>query len=430
MSIERSTELLRLALPWMSRQAAGLHPVSYAIWFDYVAQTNPPLRAAIDEHLARDGSLDESTTHALFDRHVADVDPETAQRVVHGMQRVLGGIGEAIGAAGAHATRFGASLAQLAGALERGDTARGIGGESATPGIARNGPVPRQLADVVAEVIADTGTMRSQIGGLQQRLADSRREIDRLRDEVRRARDDALLDALTGLSNRRAFDQALTACLTAFAATPGAPAGLASTPTPAPVTPAATARVASAAIEAAMAPPAARPTGAPAAPAPAPPAQASLPTDSPISRSPPEPGPEAAAPRGPWLLMSDIDHFQRINDAYGQGFGDQVLKAVAQALRSVAPAGATLARVGGEAFALLVPELDAAAALMLAERVRQHIGSARIRRPGHDDAERVTLSLGVAPYRAGESPQAFVERSSLALRKAKNDGRNRVASAD
>ena len=108
--------------------------------------------------------------------------------------------------------------------------------------------MPRKLADVVAEVIADTGTMRSQIGSLQQRLADSRREIDRLRDEVRRAREDALRDSLTGLSNRRAFDQALAACLSA-------------------PTPAATARVASAAIEAAKAPSAGR------APAAVPPAR-------------------------------------------------------------------------------------------------------------------------------------------------------------
>jgi diguanylate cyclase len=382
MSIERSTELLRQALPWMSRQAAGLHPVSYAVWFDYVAQTNPPLRAAIDEHLAREGVLDEFATHALFKRHVADVDPETAQRVVDQMQRVLGGIGESAGAAGAHAARYSASLAQLAGALVRGDTAGGIDDEAA-PGVARNGPVPRKLADVVAEVIADTGTMRSQIGGLQQRLADSRREVDRLRDEVRRARDDALRDSLTGLSNRRAFDQALAACLRAEA-----------TPTPS-----ASARAASAAIEAAKASP------------PAPPADA-----------------VQSSERGPWLLMSDIDHFRRINDAYGRDFGDQVLRAVAETLRTLVPAGATLARVGGEAFALLVPDLDAAGALVLAERVRAHIGSARIRRPDQDEAERVTLSLGLAGGRTGEAPQALLERAGAALRQAKDGGRDRVVS--
>ena len=381
MSIERSTELLREALPWMSRQRAGLHPVSYAVWFDYVARTNPPLRAAIDEHLAREGALDEFATQALFTRHVADVDPETAQRVVDQMQRVLGGIGETAGAAGAHAARYTASLGQLAAALARGDTARGIEDDGAP----RNGPAPRKLADVVAAVIADTGTMRSQMGGLQQRLADSRREIDRLRDEVRRAREDSLRDSLTGLSNRRAFDQALTACLTA----PFVP------------TPAATARDATAAIDAAKAPVGARPATA-AAPIPTP---------------------------GPWLLLSDIDHFRRINDTFGHAFGDQVLQAVAEALRTLVPAGATLARVDGEAFALLVPEIDAAGALALAERVRAHIGGARIRRPDQGDAERVTVSMGLAGGHVGDTPQALLERATAALKQAKDGGRDRVASA-
>jgi len=376
MSIERSTELLRQALPLMSRQQAALHPVSYAIWFDYVAQTNPPLRAAIDEHVAREGALDEFATHALFVRHVADVTPEAAQRVVDQMQRVLGGIGDAAGAAGAHAARYSASLAQLAGALVRGDTARGI------DDAARNGPAPRKLADVVAEVIADTGTMRSQIGGLQQRLADSRREIDRLREEVRRAREDSLRDSLTGLSNRRAFDQAVAACLAA------------------PATPAAGARDALAAIDAAKA----------AAGAPQPMA------------SPPD-------TRGTWLLLADIDRFRRINDAYGREFGDQVLKAVADALLGLVPVGATLARVDGEAFGLLVPGFDAAAALLLADRVRAQIGGARIRRPEQGDAERVTLSVGLARAREGEPAQAWVARAGAALRQAKDNGRDRVVSA-
>jgi len=314
MSIERSAELLRQALPWMSRQQAALHPVSYAIWFDYVAQTNPPLRAAIDEHLAR------------------------------------------------------------------GDTARGIDDPSS---VAHNGPPPRKLADVVAEVIADTGTMRSQIGGLQQRLADSRREIDRLREEVRRAREDALRDSLTGLSNRRAFDQAVAACLAA------------------PATPAAGARDARAAIDAAKAP----------------------------AGDPPVPARLSPEARGTWLLMADIDRFERINDAYGRDFGDQVLKAVADTLLGLVPAGATLARVDGEAFGLLVPGLDAAAALLLADRVRAQIGGARIRRPERADAERVTLSVGLARARAGEAAPAWLARAGAALRQAKDNGRDRVVSA-
>jgi len=380
MSIERSTELLRQALPWMSRQRAGLHPVSYAVWFEYVAQANPPLRAAIDEHLAREGALDEFATQALFVRHVADVAPETAQRVVDQMQRVLGGIGDTAGAAAAHAARYSASLAQLAVALVRGDTARGIDDGA---GVAHNGPPPRKLADVVAEVIADTGTMRSQIGGLQQRLADSRREIDRLREEVRRAREESLRDSLTGLSNRRAFDQALAASLLA------------------PPTPATGAREARAAIDAAKA----------------------------AVGTPPAAAPVAPGARGAWLLMADIDHFGRINDAYGREFGDQVLKAVADALLGLVPSGATLARVDGEAFGLLVPGLDAAAALLLADRVRAQIGGARIRRSEQGEGERVTLSVGLARAHEGEAAPDWMARAGAAMRQAKDDGRDRVVSA-
>jgi diguanylate cyclase len=377
LSIERSAELLRQALPWMSRQQAALHPVSYAVWFDYVAQTNPPLRAAIDEHLARNGALDEIATQALFQRHVADVDPEAAQRVVDQIQRVLGGIGDSAGAAGAHAARYGASLAQLAVALVQGDTVRGIG-PGADPGVARNGPPPRMLADVVAEVIADTGTMRSQIGGLQQRLADSRREIDRLREEVRRAREDSNRDALTGLSNRRAFDQALAACLAA--------------PADAGPTLAAGAQAARTAIA--------------------------------VARSS-----AATQTHRAWLLMADVDRFGRINEAYGRDFGDQVLKAVAEALHTLVPAGATLARVDGGAFGLLASGLDAAAALVLADRLRAHVGSTRIRHPGREADERVTLSVGLARARDGEAPHAIMARAGAALKQAKEGGRDRVISA-
>jgi diguanylate cyclase (GGDEF)-like protein len=171
-------------------------------------------------------------------------------------------------------------------------------------------------------------------------------------------------------------------------------------PSPAP---AAGARAASAAIEAARAQAASRPPAAPAAP--------------------------VSSTRGPWLLMSDIDRFRRINDSYGRGFGDKVLKAVAEAMHGLAPAGATLARVGGVAFGLLVPELDAAEALALAERVRTHIGSARIRRPDQQEAQRVTLSIGLASGRGGDSPEALVARAEAALSEARDAGEDRIVNA-
>ena len=93
-SIERSAEHLRMALPLMSRQLSALHPVSYAVWYCYVSGESPELRQAVDQHLARHGQLDESATQALFCRHVAEVDPQTAQRVADGFQKVLSGMAE------------------------------------------------------------------------------------------------------------------------------------------------------------------------------------------------------------------------------------------------------------------------------------------------------------------------------------------------
>jgi diguanylate cyclase (GGDEF)-like protein len=106
-----------------------------------------------------------------------------------------------------------------------------------------------------------------------------------------------------------------------------------------------------------------------------------------------------------------------------------VLKAVADALRTGVPAGTTLARLEDEAFGLLAPGLDAAAALVLADRVRAHIGGARIRRAEQDAAERVTLSVGLARARDGEAAAGLLERAGAALRQAKASGRDRVVSA-
>jgi diguanylate cyclase len=331
--IERSTELLRRALPLMSRQAAGLHPISYAVWYDYVAQTNPALHAAVDELIARDGQLDETSTRELFRRHVADMDTETAQRMTDGFAQVLAGMAQTARAADNQTASFGQSLGRLSAELETGAE-----------------PEPAALADVLADVLAGTHQMQQAMGQLRSRLDDSQREIERLREEVRRARHDATVDALTGLANRRAFDQQLAACLVA---------------------------------------------------------------------------PQDAL--GPCLLVGDIDHFKSINDTWGHGFGDQVLRAVAEVLKVMAPQGSQAARVGGEEFALLLPAATLDGARTLAEQIRQRIGAARIRRQGSDETvARVTLSLGVVRHQPGETAHALVERADRALYAAKAAGRDRV----
>jgi diguanylate cyclase len=129
-------------------------------------------------------------------------------------------------------------------------------------------------------------------------------------------------------------------------------------------------------------------------------------------------------------VTADIDHFKQINDRWGHSFGDQVLRAVSKVLEDLVPDNALAARIGGEEFALLLPNTSLQAAMVLAEKVRSTIGNARIRRAGQADLQtRITLSLGIAAWHDGEDADALLDRSDKALYEAKAQGRDRVVLA-
>ena len=127
------------------------------------------------------------------------------------------------------------------------------------------------------------------------------------------------------------------------------------------------------------------------------------------------------------LVMVDLDHFKQVNDRFGHSVGDEALKAVAGSLRAEARSIDTLARWGGEEFAVLVPATGAASATLLAERVRRRIGTT----PMPEGVPPITASVGVAGWLGPEEGSAgLFKRADEALYKAKNDGRNRVRVAE
>ena len=126
-SVERSAEYLRLALPLMSKQAAALSPVSYAVWYDYVSGRNAALKARIDE-LTRDGRpLDDDATKELFRRHVVDMDEELAHRVSQGFQKVMADVAKSAAEAGSDAGQFGHALEQWSAGLAQSPDAAAPG---------------------------------------------------------------------------------------------------------------------------------------------------------------------------------------------------------------------------------------------------------------------------------------------------------------
>lgn len=124
------------------------------------------------------------------------------------------------------------------------------------------------------------------------------------------------------------------------------------------------------------------------------------------------------------VVMLDVDHFKEVNDTYGHGTGDTVLSAVATTCRGLMRGRDTAARLGGEEFALLLPETDLAGASALTERLRQAVADLEDRGLPCP----VTVSAGVSALRPGElSIEAALARADQALYAAKKAGRNQVA---
>ena len=131
------------------------------------------------------------------------------------------------------------------------------------------------------------------------------------------------------------------------------------------------------------------------------------------------------------LGFCDIDHFKRLNDQFGHSAGDEVLRLVGSALsRAVADIGFA-GRWGGEEFAVLLPGLSAEQAGALLDRFRRTLAARiiRARGSGHEIGQ-ITVSIGVAELRPGETAESLFARSDKALYDAKTSGRNRVALAD
>ncbi len=125
------------------------------------------------------------------------------------------------------------------------------------------------------------------------------------------------------------------------------------------------------------------------------------------------------------LCIIDVDLFKPINDRYGHISGDEVLRRIGALVRQQARSGDIAARIGGEEFALLLPECTLEDAIATAERLRASVEAARFPLDGED--QRLTISIGVATLADGcDSRGALMAAADAALYRAKDEGRNRV----
>ncbi|MBI4274894.1 MAG: diguanylate cyclase [Rhizobiales bacterium] len=330
---EKSVQIAEQALERIKALGLPATPASFELWFAYASGEHPELTAEINRRLAQNGAISGAEADRLYESFLAV--PVIAQRAeVAGTQlsdevdQVVAMIEGAIGSA----QRYGDDLAD--------------GRHAIMPAIDRD-----TLRLIVEGLVHSTREAEQENNALGVTLRRSRQRIDFLRDDLHAAQSASLTDALTGLPNRRHFDQLLNATV----------------------------------IET-------RQSGKPFA-----------------------------------LLMCDIDHFKQYNDKYGHLTGDDVLRLVAQEIRKSLKGRDIVARFGGEEFAIILQQTGISDAALVADHLRAAVLVRKVvKRSTGEDLGRITVSIGVAEYRAGEPAEQLIERADACLGEAKIGGRNRV----
>lgn len=190
---EKSAELLRAVLALMNQHNAAFNPLTYAVCYEYVAGLNGRLNQAF-EHLSRsEPRLSDDSMARLYREHIAGIDDKTMERISGDMQRVMTGMSESAARTGSAAGDFTQHLDGLSQALQSSDTER--------------------LGQQLGQALRSTVAMRTSAAALQAQVAASRREIEQLRADLQRAREDVFVDSLTKVLNRKGLDHKLAQLL-------------------------------------------------------------------------------------------------------------------------------------------------------------------------------------------------------------------------
>ena len=307
-------------------------PKAYTVWYVYVSGTQPHMNDAIKRLTAQNGQLSDADIEALYDAHIDGRRLSiAAERMSASMLTEIEGITEMLDLSLGSTTQYGESLRAFTDDL--------VG---ATMNRAR-------IREIVAGLVATTREVAANNRILEARMRESRTEIEALRETLEASRLESLTDPLTGLSNRKHFEDILKRTV-AHAAASGEPLG---------------------------------------------------------------------------LIVLDIDFFKRFNDLYGHLTGDQVLRLVGIVMREQVAGPSTLSRFGGEEFGVVLPGKDRATTLAVAERIRVAVmGRELVKRSTGESLGQVTISLGIAAYRRGDTPISLLERADLQMFAAKRKGRN------
>ena len=319
------------------------NPQNFTVWYVYLSGRDSSFVRHVDSMLANKEPFGDAQCADLYaavlrlSRDDKESTREAALDAVGGdLERAIAETTEILKQAGSETERYGETLEGVDGALQSAGTAE-------------------QMQSVVANLVEQTRRMAEQNRTANESLQQSNNEIADLKVRIADIRSEALTDPLTGLANRRAFNEQL---------------------------------------------------------------------NDQISK---------AGTQGNTLslLMLDIDHFKSFNDTYGHQLGDEVIRLVAGCMSAKTKEQDTTARYGGEEFSIVLPDTSLHEAETVAETIRLAVAGQKIvRKASRQTLGSVTLSIGVAQYRSGDSDDDLIARADAALYSAKHAGRNCVQLED
>jgi diguanylate cyclase (GGDEF) domain len=328
----QSTANLKQAVPLMIKYQIPTTPTNYALWYTYVAQTNPQLNQAIDRSISETGICSAVTSERLYQQHLAQDTERNSEQVKHSLEAIATELQVTM-----QDTRIDAEAFHQV--LEKGF--------AKLSAIDNDGLSLDEMISLVRELVKNSQQIGQSTRFFRDQLTDAEKEIGELKDRIEQIRKEAYEDAMTGTLNRRAFDKEINTWI--------------------------------------------------------------------------------ALDKSFCLVMLDIDFFKNINDNFGHMFGDQVLKAISRRLDESCKNGEHFYRIGGEEFALIVPNRKLMVARQFAESLRRAIERLSIMdKNTNQRLNSVTASFGVAEYTPGDNYQSLLHRADMQLYKAKQLGRNRV----
>ncbi len=329
-SLEETASIVRLVLPLMTKNGIPITPNNYTTWYYYVSGKNKELQEVIDSIISEKKPFSEKTNEMLYQRFFVSKYENTLNEIRENIQETLLVIvGE---------------LADVSGQTKKYESTA----LKSVDKLSENMSV-RDIKAVLNEVIVATREVRTSGEITQQRLKDTTETMKVLQEEFKQAKTELLIDFLTGILNRKGFDETL----------------------------ARTVRETSDLL---------------------------------------------------CLLIIDIDHFKKFNDVHGHIVGDEVLRFVAKNIQKLIRGNDYAARFGGEEFTVILPKTPLLGAATVAENIRTSFAKLKLERKGKaEQLGTITVSIGAAQYRLGESTETLIKRADQALYFAKNAGRNRVA---